>query len=240
MDTTALIQRVKDLLSFDLDFYVGESPTDAQVVAGLNDELYLIGKEIEQYDPLVTFTIVASQADYDMRDIATPVVSKRMIRVYDVIINGNYLRDASGRGRGLWTMQELTRRYPTWTSDGAATPTKAVRYTGTRILLHPKPTAETLSGGSNYVSGTWLPAALSTSTGSAEPQIPLEIHSSLAVKTACKFAEPMASETHQFNKLNIMRAQADAEIQRVRKDNKDAQSSWGTTSLRDSEDYLQL
>jgi hypothetical protein len=231
MVTVTLIARVKNHLKYDLDGYFGlvDSVSDADVVASINDRLKLMCRDIYQFSPSIGFTLTAGSNAYDLRD--TSVVSQRVIRVHDVIINGIALRTRKGDRKGLWSLQEVERDYPTWRTDDNGTPTKAFQL-GTTLYLHPAPSTGIVTAGNSYISGTYMAPDLSASALGDPIDLPEELHPALALLTAVDVARSYTTENHQFARLQAMEADAMKIVMDVQKENKKLLSSFGTTVNR--------
>ena len=226
MLTSELIQMVKDHLSYDLDNYKGTAPTDAQIVAQLNWAQRTIAKRIEPFDPKITLTLVQNQDTYNLRDITTPVVSKKVFRVQRVMINGGFLLTRDLRDYGLWSLDELQTYASTWITDSADTPTKAVQ-DGTQLILHPKPSS-TFSN--NYISGYYLPAdLLDPGTSDNTPDLPEEVHEAMALLTAVYASDPVVSEAEGLARLQRYSGRAAEAIEQVALDLQDSRSPFEGT-----------
>src|SRR5687768_14858782 len=92
-----------DLLSADLKNYEGNAPSNAEATVQLNWSSRLIGLYTHVFDPVVTLTL-DEVLKHDIRDVTAPaVVTRKMVRVYKVVVNGNPLYEADGREIGLWS-----------------------------------------------------------------------------------------------------------------------------------------
>lgn len=234
------LQEILDLrtqnLRFDLDDSYGESPTAQQQVDSVNWAIRTISKHIIQFNPKITFTLTAGTAIYDLRD--TNVVSSKVIKPYQVVINGNILWNAGHSEYGLWTLAELERSNPSWRTASNSTPTKAVYYGNGKILLNPPPTAEIVSAGNNYVSGQYLAADMTTGQTASSPDLPVELHESVAYLAAVKSAIPYVTEQEGWQRLQAFNAEWKAVADEVRQENKVALVSWGSTSGYAYDDFI--
>jgi len=198
-----------------LDHYEADSPTNAQLNASLNWAQRNIGKRIHLFDPKITFTLVASQAKYDIRDVKTPVVSRKVLIPHVVTLGGNPLYQYDGKV-GVWSIGELARCRPTYLTESAGTVSIAAffdRY----IYLSPAPSAV---GSNNFISGTYIPADMSNDTD--EPDIPEELHECLAYYAAVHAALPSATETEQWQRIQAYNAEWADEVKRMGKQNANA------------------
>ena len=157
-----------------LDDYNADDPTGAQQLLSLNWALRNIGARLNQYDPKITFTLVADQAEYDLRDTATPVVSRKVVKPFVVYVGGNPLYQVDG-SLGVWSLEQLSRHRTTYLTGSSGTPTVAAFYNQTKLWLDPKPSAV---GSNNFISGTYMPADMAQDDD--EPDIPEELHEALA------------------------------------------------------------
>ncbi len=194
-----------------LDNYKG-APTDAQRNAQINWAYRTLAAEVSMFDPKVVFNLTSGKAVYDLR--STTDFGKRMLQVYRVVIGGTLLRRTDGYP-GLWTMDELERHVPDWRTAAGNTPTKAVQYSSTSLLLHPTPTS---AGSDNFVAGTVLPDDLVNDTD--EPELPVELHEAVALEAVLKAATPSLSDQAQLLPLQTMLQQYKPLIADLRRTNR--------------------
>lgn len=196
MTLTDLRTRLTDLLKFDLDNFGatadGTPVSNTYLDAQLNWALRLLSKKLFLYDPLITLTLTGSQNTYDLRGSA---LSRDVIWVHYVTIGGEVLRDVQQTEPGMWTMTQLVKRFPTYTSTSAGTVLRAVQ-ADRSLILHPAPSG---TGSNNSVAGRYMAAALSS--GSDVPDIPEELHEIIATLAAIKASEPQVSESEGWNRL---------------------------------------
>lgn len=223
MITSELIQMVKDHTQYDLDNSAGTAPTDAQIVAQINWAQRAIARIVEPFDPSITLTLTGSTATYNLRSLT--VVSKKVIRIARVMINGVWLMTRSGRDPGLWSLDEIEQYAPTWRTDGTGTPTKAVQY-DTTLLLHQSPSGVFAN---NYIAGVYFPADLSSSSLSGVPDLEEELHEALAMTAAIYAADPMVSEAEGLSRLARFNGRAAEAIRQVQLDKQNARSSFEGT-----------
>lgn len=215
---TQLRTLLTEFLAYDLDNSKGVAPTAAELTEQLNYAARWISERIYQFDPSITLTLTASDGDYSLR--ASAIVSRKVLRCHQVIINGNALLDASRQRRGMWTYQEVQIGHPNWRADDASTPTKPWQI-GTTLYLHPKPTAAVVSAGNNYIAGTYLCADLTNgSDDSNYYDLPEELHEAIAGVAAVFAADPTASEGEALARLGRFNARYLDSIQSVAKSNK--------------------
>jgi hypothetical protein len=224
MTTAQLITRVGQYLAYDLDSFYGASPTDAQVVATLNEALREIAKAAFLVEPSIALTMVDGTSTYSLRSTST--VAKKVDQVLRVAINHYPLKTYDGKRRGLWTFTDLEEYAPNWRDADNGTPRAAVQM-GDKLILYPPPTATVVSDGNNYVTGTKLPADLSENATSASPDIPEELHEPLAKLAAAKSADPNATEGHQDARIARLYQQAMGAANEVGRQNRKA---WNTPS----------
>ena len=206
MTTQQLIDELKsssgNLLSYDLDSYLGESMSDAQAVTLLNRAQAIISRYIFQVDPAIVFTPTVNSSTQNLFDTTTPVVTKKVIKVLHVVINGAPLyapaKGGTRRVPGVYDFQDFLMQYPNWTQDAGGTPAQAVAYGEGKIILYPKPT----SVFSNcYICGQYLAADLSAAALSAEPDLPPDLHPAIAYRAAVLAAEPTAATSEQMARI---------------------------------------
>lgn len=196
-----------------LDNYEGAA-TDAERNTQINWAYRNICKRVHILDPRVTLTLTTDVRFYDLRD--TTVVSKRVVKVHKVIIDGNPLRDYKGQ-YGLWNMLQLEAEAPDWRTAASGTPRIAVQYKSDGLLLHPAPSAV---GSNNFIEGTVLPADLSADTD--EPDLPVEMHEAIALDAVIKAAAPSLADQEQLMPLQATRAIYEPMIQELENENKRA------------------
>jgi len=231
-----ILDNIDRFLQFDLDNMYGESPTTQQKVDGFNWAQRTVSKLIFQYDPKITLTLTADQASYDLRN--TSVVSRKVIRPYAVIINGNMLWNAAYTERGLWTLQELERMIPSWRTDSSGTPTKGVYYGNQKLLLHPAPTTAVVNAGDNYISGQYLAADMTTAQLASTPDIPEELHEAIAFCAAARLALPNLSEAEAWQRITAFNAEWRSMADDMRRENMRAIQSWGSTTGNITPDFM--
>ena len=223
-------------LEYDVDDKYGSSPTTQQKVDSVNMAIRTMSKRIFQYDPMITFTLTAEQASYNIRD--TAVVQRKIIRPYSVIINGNPLYNAANQEWGVWSLAELERIAPKWRTDTSGTPSKAVYYGNNKLVLHPKPTAQVVSDGNNYISGQYLAKNMTTSELAGEPDIPEELHEALAYLAAYYSALSHTSEEEGWHRLAQYNQEWQQFAEEVRRENMRAIQAVGSTSAADTRHFI--
>lgn len=202
MTTQLLIDLLKgssgNLLSMDLDSYLGESMTDAQAVTLLNQAKNVISRHIFQVNPNITFTVTSGSAVQNLQDTTVVPAAYKVIQCLGVIINNNPLYDTQGRV-GMWSYADFQRYYPAWQTESSGTPVAAVNYQEGKIILHPKPSS---SFANSKIIGQYLAADLSASSLSTEPDLPVDLHIAVGYLAASMAAEPSASVAEQLNRLD--------------------------------------
>jgi hypothetical protein len=221
MTLQALIDHVADLLSYDLDNFQADSSiavTSADSIEQVNWAYRLFCTRLYMHETSVTFTIVEDQEEYDLFDLTTPVVSKRVIKPLSVYVNGVTLKDLNGRP-GVWSFPEFEENFRSWRSYDAATPTKAVILPNNKMLLSPKPDA-TAAAYTCYISGQVLPADLAS--GDLATEIPLDprLHEALAHMVAYKVATPTATEEDSWRRLREFKSDSMNVLETLSKENK--------------------
>lgn len=227
MTTAQLITRVKNLLAYDLDGYIGASPSDADVVSCLNDALLDIGKLAYIVDPKVVLTLTAGQMNYDIRSLS--VVSRRCVEVFSVVIAGKRLWNAAGDGYGLWTRGEIQNYNPSWLTDASGSTSKALMYSAKELVLHPSPTSAIVAAGNHFLEAQVLPAPLDAAATSASPELEDELHEELAKYAAYKAAMPNSTEGHQNARLAAFKAEALSKAAEVGEQNRNILTDPGST-----------
>lgn len=223
------------LLSLDLDDFYGDSPSDAQDAVSFNWAIRAIARRVCLFDPKITLTLTADVGTYDLRSLS--VLSRKVVRPYYVVINGNMLLDASRRGYGMLTLGELDILNPAWRTAASGTPSRAA-YHGTTLYLDSKPNAAVVSGGSNYVGGTYLPVALTASDLSVELPLPEELHEAVCYFAAYHTSTPMASEQEAWKRLGVYAQEWQSVVEEIRRENIAQLQSWGTGITSPNADYI--
>lgn len=203
MTTQQLITRVDNYLAYDLDGYFGTAPTDAQVVAALNDALLDVSDAAYLVKPDIALTLTESQYSYAFDSALAFPAATLPLKVLKVVVNGNVLKTMDGRRSGLWTMREVEDLRPGWRDDDDGVPTKAW-VVADKLYLHPAPSAAVVSAGETYVAAQYRAAPLSESALVAEPDLPATLHESLAKVAAAKAAAPNVTEGHQDARVQRM------------------------------------
>lgn len=234
---TQLRTLMTDFMSMDLDNYRGESPSSSEQNVQLNWAYQLIAKRCKLFDPAITLTLTASTATYNIRDITTPIVSKKVLRPYRVIINNVALTGRDGY-QGLWSFTEFENDVQGWRSASAATPYIAVWQNYNILRLHPKPTASNVSTGNNYIAGTYLPVDMSSDGD--YPDLPEEIHEAIAYIAAAKAASPMATEAEMWKRLETFMGEAESVIRDVESQQSNMLAAWGTTGVQVGSDFMAM
>lgn len=212
MTQAEAIAYIAELLAYDLDNSVGESPTEAQSVVQINDAIRFVAERCPLFDPTITFTLTASTAEYDL--LSDSIVDKKVLKPYYIVIGTRTLTTPDGR-RGFWTMQELETKYPTWRTDAAGTVKRAVYVSPNKLILHPKPDAsdEALT---TYLAGEYIPDDVTTSDDSNQLPLPVTLHKAVCWIAAHEAAIPNASE-EGWQRLNTYYQKAMEDIDEARR-----------------------
>jgi hypothetical protein len=207
MTTAELITRVRSLVGYDLDVFFSGSGTDAEVVTVLNDSLREIASMVGIYSD-VNLTTTAGTNVYAFENSA---FSRTPIRIDAVYVDGNPLIDETGR-IGIYPYGVFNNVYRDWRSATQGTISRASVLNDSLILYLTPNATKTL-----VVSCQHYPLPLDAATGSASPELPLDLHAALAAEAAYRIAMPTAIEAQQINRLALMRADADTAIKRARR-----------------------
>lgn len=206
MNLGSIRTMAQQIVQVDLDMALSSNApsaaTTAEWNAVINQALRFIGKRCLLMNHKVTLTLVASQLAYNLRDTSTPVVSQEVILPFQVVINQSPLPDRYNRDYGFWGVKELDRYYPKWRTDGAGAPQLACwlgQNGGNDLIVYPAPNSTVVGNGNNFVSGLVMPAALSND--SDIPQLPTEVHESVAALAAVLAAIPGATEAEAWQRL---------------------------------------
>mgnify|MGYP000872198161 CR=1 FL=1 len=195
MTLTELVAFYLELTATHLSPY--KSSSDANNVSYLNRAYDRIARYIRYFDPKIAWTLTASTKEYAMS--STTIFSKRVIKPYNVYLNSQEIR--------LYSLKEFTDRYTDYRwNDTAGTPTVAYWHGGT-LGLHVKPDSSAAAY-TCYVSGECLPVPLSASSMSSVPDIPADLHESIAYLAAIYSSESTASDEVALLKLKTYSSQA--------------------------------
>ena len=218
MTTQELIDLLKstsgNLLSYDLDSYFGETPSEAQIVTLLNQAKNIIGEYLFIVNPSITFTPTANSFQQNIQDTTTPVVSSKVLKPLRVVVNGITLRGMDGYG--VMSYGDFENSYPSFRLASSGQPTIAVQLGNGKLGLYMKPDQ---SYSNSYIVGQVLPADLSASSLSAEPDMPADLHIAIAYLAAVIAAEPTAAVQEQFMRLDRYSKHYRDRIERARADN---------------------
>jgi len=210
----------------------------------------LLAQRCAFYDPKITFTVTADQAEYRLN--SSTAFTRRIVKPYSVVVNSNPLNDASRFRTGLWTINELNEIYSKWRTDSSGTPIAAVVYSG-KLRLYPAPNAGVVSTGNCFVEGEIVPGWIKTdgsysasgaaglnSAGTwdltAEPDLPDQYHELLAVLAAIKLAQPEAESQEAWTTLNSYNADLTVQVERLERENRAQISAWGSLNPSDRKD----
>lgn len=227
MTLSDLRTAVRQNEAFDLSSRFGTNPTNDNYRSVINHALRITSRKLHLFDPMVTLTLTAEQAAYDIRDL--DVVSKRVVKPLRVIINGNQLFAANHVVYGLWSFDELERLRQSWRTDTSATPTKAAwSGSGTsKIYLHPKPNSTVVADANNYIAGFILAPDLAADDD--VPQIPEELHEMVAYLAAFHGSLPNASEQEGWQRLSAYKSEWTSMVEEIGRESE--RTATGTMSL---------
>ena len=225
----------KQFLAYDLDGYLGDEPTDAQMLGPFNWSMRTICKRARISDPSIPIALVADKGTYDLRGLASD--GRGIIEPRSVVVAGLPLLDAAGSAYGLWSLAELQRSHPQWRTAPSGTPSKAV-WTGTQVILHPAPNAAAVAKGGHFVSGTVMPKALTAADLATELPLPIETHECVAYLAAVRLATPTATESSQMQRLQAFAGEWMALIDELARANEGTAASWGSTYGNEGGDVL--
>ena len=204
--TAELITRVRNLIGYDLDAYFSSGGTDAEIVQVLNESLREIGAMIGIYSD-VTLTTTAGTMVYSFDSSA---FSRRPIKIDAVYVANVPLMDQTGR-IGIYPYELFNTVFRDWRTAAQGTISRASVVNDSLVLYLTPASTQTLT-----ISCQHLALPLDAATGSAVPEIPVDLHDALAKETAYQVAMPTAIESQQMARLAAMRADATATISRVR------------------------
>lgn len=201
-----------------LDNYIADdaSLTDANRDTQLNWALRDIGKRLFLFHPKITLNLVADQAEYNLRDVATPVVSRKVLVPHVVYIAGNPLYGYGGTP-GVYGIGQLQHERKTYLTETSGTPTIAAFFNQSKLWLSPPPSTV---GTNNYIAGTYLPADMVNDND--VPDIPEELHEAIAYSAAVKAALPSLTEGEQWQKVAAYNAEWGDAVARMAKANASA------------------
>ncbi len=226
MTLDTMIVLLDDLLSYDLDNFKrrdAHTVTPEEKTAQINYGLRTISRYISQFDHSIVLTLTADDPTVNLRD--SDEVSRKVFEVKEVIINGSRLYRPNGRP-GLWNMSDVQRLIPQWRTADAGIPRVAWQ-TGTTLNLYQKPSAAAVSGGNNFIAGTYMAADLVYGEN-AEPDIPEELHEAV-VRVAAAFAsDPTLSENEAMQRSARYEQRAFAAAQEIRIRNYKQMAAFGS------------
>lgn len=206
---------------FQLDNFLAASPTAAQLTGLVNWAIRLFSrKTLCNFDPEMTLTLVAGTQVYNIRDVTTPVVSRKVIHPLFVTINTVPLMGPDGRTPGMWGFSQLADFRWTFQTEANGKPFRAAVLPGYKIALSPPPDAGAVSDGNNFIAGYYMAANMVNSTDDANsPDIPEEYHEILAYLVAFKAAQPRAGDEAAWGQLRAYDSMAFKEIQALAAEN---------------------
>lgn len=225
-----------EFMVLDLDNSKGESPSSANQNEQLNWAYRSLCRRAFLFDPSITFTLTASTSLYNIRDITTPIVSKKVIYPKWVYINNVPLRAYNNEVRGLWTLQELERDNPMWRSVASGTPYCAVLHRYNSLRLYPAPTSGVVSAGGNYIAGTYLPVDMSGD--SDVPDLPEEFHELIAFSASIKASLPVVTEEEMWNRIKAYDGEVESMFKDFTAEQKTVLADWGTSGGYEERDYV--
>lgn len=228
MTGTQIVAMALANLQVDLDYKgVVDLTSFPSALPYLNWAIRTISIQIKQLDPSIAMTLVLDQDTYQLRNTAQ--FSRKVLRVYRVIINGNPLLTARGMDYGLWSYDELERKRANWRIDPEGVPVRAVPF-GQSLILNPKPSQAVLDAGGNYVMGTYLAADMLSSDGANSPDLPEELHEALAYLIAVRASMPNVTEDEGWKRLQSYSSEWSGMAEALRMENQRLIDSWGTTT----------
>lgn len=200
-----------------------EEATGPDLTSQINWAIREVGKRCYLYDARITFTLTATAstngAQFNIRDVATPVVSRKVIEPHVVWIGQYALKDYDDKP-GLLSISQLNQMRHKWPTESTGTPSRAVYLGNGRLLLSPPPTS---AGSNNFISGTYMPANMVHGTDDgASPDIPEELHEYLAWVAAANAAEPTSTTQEQLSIMNRYLTRANAMIEDISLANRNA------------------
>lgn len=221
---------------FQLDNFVAAAPTSTQLTDQINWAIRVFSRHTWcAFDPKITFTVTADVASYSGRSLT--VFSKKIIWPQFVTINGVPLCGPDNLHPGMFSFRQLVDRYRTFQTVASGKPVVAAWMPGEKVYLTPPPTAAVLSAGNNFMAAVYEPADLVVGADDAnEPDIPAPYHETLGYIAAIKGSMPRATEQAALQALANYDAQANRDMNELRRDNMDRMMGMsGSNRAADSE-----
>jgi hypothetical protein len=181
---------------------VRDSDTDA--VAAINRAYNRIAKYIRYFDPKITWTLTSADG-YTMS--RTTIFSKAVRVPYEVFFDSSKLP--------LYTLNEFVKRYTDYRWNATAGTPYVSYWQAGKLYLHVPPDA-TAQTKTCYVSGECYPIQFSASSTTDVPDMPLELHETIAYLASVYAGEPTASDEVALMKLGGYSKQALADLNQVR------------------------
>lgn len=229
-------QQILNLMNYfgkGIPNYAGDTLTDAQALLQINRAVRLMSKKLNQWDSLIVVTLVADTRSHSLR--STTVFSRKVIKPFYLVVNGDALLDASGERPGFFTVYEADRYYPDWRTRTSGQTFAAILSGNEKITYLPPPSSTVVSAGQNYLAGTYLAADLTAL--SETPDIPEEFHECLAAMSAT-FAGGMNGEGEIWNRIQAINADWPDMVMDHAQMNTNAYQDWGSTSGYAQPDYM--
>ena len=220
MTLTEAIAYIADIQSHDLDNFQGEAPSQADSIEQVNWAMRTMARKLFLFDANITLTLVDTQAEYDLNDRTTPVVSVRCIKPITVYIDQLPLKNQKGE-RGVWDWFSFEEAHPSYLSVDDAQPYLAVAMPNNKLRMYPAPDA-TAAALTNTIAGQYIPDNLTASDLSNQLPLPEEVHEALCFMAAEKTAMPMQSEAEGWRRLAAFRQEWMTTIEEIEKQNRRA------------------
>ena len=220
------------------DSGTGWSISTTEATALLNEAMQRLSVRCGLRDTKIALTLSAVNV-YRMNDSA--MVGAAVWRPLKVVINGLPLADASWREFGLWTLDEFERWYPKWRTETGTNQITAACYTGHgigsgsgagggQLIFNQVPSAAMIALSNHYIDGYAYPHPMVYGTDSAkELKIPSYLHFACVDLALIIGESPNASEGEHWNRLDRMQGDLTDTLERFRKEEERAGSSWGST-----------
>ncbi|MBS1721401.1 MAG: hypothetical protein JSS66_00170 [Armatimonadetes bacterium] len=213
-------------------------PSDEESVDQLNHALKIFGTKLAMFEPSVAVTLASGVSVYDLQD--TTVFSRRILIPRSLIVNGRPLASSSATQSNLWSLQELEAQHPYWRNSGTGSPILGCWPGNRQLICWPAPTPAVVSGGSTWLSGTYIPGAIKADGTylpggfdvnylDSTPDLDDTLHEALAFLAAVLAGTPIASDQVAWRRMADYNILWTDTVEEIRRSNRNALSPFGTT-----------